>query len=168
MLPIFRAYKTFIRNGQPEDRLEVITNMIAHGSKLIEDAKDKYFTKIVRTLSNPETGKQLYWSMINKILNKAKIPIIPPLIEKDILVLDFAAKAEIFNDYFIQQCTTIDTGSELPSTSIPNTSLLNGFSISDEKILNIIRSLDSNNAHGWDDISVRMIKMCDDILLLPI
>ena len=142
--------------------------MIAHGSKLIEDAKDKYFTKIGRTLSNPETGKKLYWSMINKILNKAKIPIIPPLIEKDIFVLDFAAKAEIFNDYFIQQCTTIDTGSELPSTSIPNTSLLNGFFISDEKILNIIRSLDSNKAHGWDDISVRMIKMCDDILLLPL
>ena len=83
-------------------------------------------------------------------------------------MLDFASKAEIFNDYFIQQCTTIDTGSELPSTSIPNTSLLNGFSNSDEKILNIIRSLDSNKAHGWDDISVRMIKMCDDILLLPI
>ena len=163
-----RAYKTFIRNGQPEDRLEAITNMIAHGSKLIEDAKDKYFTKIGRTLSNPETGKKLYWSMINKVLNKAKIPIIPPLIENDIFVLDFAAKAEIFNDYFIQQCTTIDTGSELPSTSIPNTSLLNGFSISDEKILNIIRSLDSNKAHGWDDISVRMIKMCDDILLLPL
>ena len=70
--------------------------------------------------------------------------------------------------YFIQQCTTIDTGSELPSTSIPNTSLLNGFSISVEKILNIIRSLDSNKAHGWDDISVRMIKMCDDVLLLPL
>ena len=149
-----RAYKTFIRNGQPEDRLEAITNMIAHGSKLIEDAKDKYFTKIGRTLSNPETGKKLYWSMINKILNKAKIPIILLLIENDIFVSDFAAKAEIFNDYFIQQCTTIDTGSELPSKSIPNTSLLNGFSISNEKILNIIRSLDSNKAHGWDDISV--------------
>ena len=53
-----RAYKTFIRNGQPEDRLEAITNMIAHGSKLIEDAKDKYFTKIGRTLSNPKTGKK--------------------------------------------------------------------------------------------------------------
>ncbi len=48
---------------------------------MIEDAKDKYFTKIGRTLSNPETGKKLYWSLINKILNKAKIPIIPPLLD---------------------------------------------------------------------------------------
>ena len=163
-----RAYKSFIRNGQPEDRLEAITNMIAHGSKLIEDAKGKYLTKIGRTLSDLETGKKLYWSLINKILNKAKIPIIPPLIENDIFVLDFTAKAEIFNDYFIQQCTTIDTGSELPPPSVPNTSLLTGFSMSDEKILNIIRSLNPNKAHGWDDISVRMIKTCDDALLLPL
>ena len=42
-----RAYKTFIRNGQPEDMLEAITNMISQGSKLIEDAKDKYSTKQV-------------------------------------------------------------------------------------------------------------------------
>ena len=50
--------------------------MIAHGSKLIEDAKEKYLTKIGRTLSDPETGRKIYWSLINKILNKAKIPII--------------------------------------------------------------------------------------------
>ena len=159
---------TFMRNGRPEDKLEAITNMIAHRSKLIEDAKEKYFMKIGRTLSNPQTGKKLYWSLINKILNKAKIPIIPPLIENDIFVLEFTAKVEIFTDYFIQQCTTIDTGSELPPISVPNTSLLTGFSISDEKILNIIRSLNPNKAHGWDDISVRMIKICDDALPLPL
>ena len=163
-----RAYKTFIRNGQPEDRLEAITYMIAHGSKLIEDAKEKYFMKIGRTLSNPETGKKLYWSLINKILNKAKIPLIPPLIENDILVLGFTAKAELFTDYFIQQCTTIDTRSELPLTPVPITSLLTGFSISDEKILNIIRSLNPNKAHGWDNISVQMIKICNDALFLPL
>ena len=163
-----RAYNTFIRNGQPEDRLEAITNMISQGSKLIEDAKDKYFTKIGRTLSNHDTGKKLYWSLINKILNKAKIPIIPPLLENDVFVLDFTAKAEIFNDYFIQQCTTINTGSELPPILVPNAPLLTDVSISDEKILNIIRSLNPNKAHGWDDISVRMIKICDDALLLPL
>ena len=117
---------------------------------------------------DPETGRKIYWSLINKILNKAKIPIIPPLLENDIFVLDFTAKAEIFNDYFIQQCTTIDTGSELPPPSVPNTTLLTGFSISDEKILNIMRSLNPNKAHGWDDISARMIKICDDALLLPL
>ena len=31
-----------------------------------------------------------------------------------------------------------------------------------------IRSLNPNKAHGWDDISVRMIRMCDDSLVFPL
>ena len=45
---------------------------------------------------------------------------------------------------------------------------LTEFTISDEKILEIIRSLNPNKAHGWDDISIRMIKLCDKSLLLPL
>ena len=39
---------------------------------------------------------------------------------------------------------------------------------SDEKILTIIRNLNPNKAHGWDEISVRMIKMCDASLVKPL
>ena len=35
-------------------------------------------------------------------------------------------------------------------------------------ILKIIRSLNINKAHGHDDISVRMIKMCDESLVQPL
>ena len=64
--------------------------------------------------------KKAYWSLINKVLDKAKIPVIPPPLENDILVLDFKTKAQIFNDYFIFQCTTIDTGSEIPNIATSN------------------------------------------------
>ena len=39
---------------------------------------------------------------------------------------------------------------------------------SEEKILRIIRNLNPNKAHGWDEISVRMIKMCDNSLIIPL
>ena len=107
-----------------------MNEMISKGSKLIEDAKDRYFKKIGTTLSSPETGIKSYWSLINRFLNKAKIPIIPPLLENDIFVLDFTAKAEIFNEYFLQQCTTIDTGSTIPQNVIPIAPPLNEFTIS--------------------------------------
>ena len=35
-------------------------------------------------------------------------------------------------------------------------------------ILSIIRSLNSNKAHGWDDISIRMVKMCDESIAYPL
>ena len=66
------------------------------------------------------------------------------------------------------QCTTIDTGSEIPQDEPVTVTLLNDFCISEEKILKIIRSLNPNKAHGWDEISVRMIKLCDMALVIPL
>ena len=163
-----RAYKNFVRSGQPNDKKEAINDMISRGSKQIEDAKDRYFKKIGTKLSSPETGIKKYWSLINKLLNKDKIPIIPPLLENDIFVLDFTEKAEIFNEYFIQQCTAIDSGSKIPENITPSTPPLTEFTISDQKVIFIIHSLNPNKANGWDDISIRMIKLCDDALLLPL
>ena len=162
------AYKSFVRNGQPDDKLEGIQQMISEGAKLIEDTKRNYLCKTGHTLPNPGTSSKTYWTLINTILNKVKIPIIPPLLENGLFKTDFTEKAQIFNDYFILQCTTIDTGSEIPQDAPTPLTLINDFTISEEKILNVIRSLNSNKAHGWDEISVRMIKSADTSLVTPL
>ena len=162
------AYRSFVRSGQPDDKLEGIQKMITEGSRLMEDAKRNYFLKAGNTLANPGTSNRTYWSLINTVLNKAKIPIIPPLLENGLFVTDFTEKAQLFNDYFILQCTTIDTGSEIQQNGPVAAPLLNDFVISDEKILKIIRSLNSNKAHGCDEISVRMIKLSDAALVVPL
>ena len=77
-------------------------------------------------------------------------------------------KAQLFNDYFILQCTTIDTGSEIPQDPPEKSTLIEDFCISEEKILKIIRSLNPNKAHGWDEISIRMIKLSDVSLVTPL
>ena len=81
---------------------------------------------------------------------------------------NFCIKINTLNAQFILQCTTIDTGSEIPQDIPLTTTLISDFAISDEKILNILRSLNPNKAHGWDEISVRMIKLSDDALVLPL
>ena len=144
-----------------------MNSMISCVSNMIKDAKDTYFRKTGSASARSETRNKSYWSLINHILNKTKLPIIPPLLENDIFVLNLKGKAEIFNNYFIAQCTSIVTGSEIPKFNSPIASPLTEFAISDEKILRIIRSLNPNKAHGWDDISIWMIKVCDDALLLP-
>ena len=151
------AHKNFVKNGQPNNKLEGIKNMISEGSRIIENAKKNYFLKAGKSLTDPHTGSKTYWSLINAVLNKAKIPVIPPLLENDIFVTNCTEKAQIFNDYFLLQCTKIDTGSEIPQDGPVTVTLLNDFCISKEEILKIIRSLNPNKAHGWDEISVRMI-----------
>ena len=83
-------------------------------------------------------------------------------------VTDITQKAQLFNDYFILQCTKIDTGSEIPE-NIPVTSIqISDFVIYDEKILRIIRSLNPIKAYGWDEIRVRIIKSSDAALAVPL
>ena len=132
--------------------------MIYEGAKMIEDAQKNYLRKAGQSLANPGTSGKTYWSLINTLLNKAKIPIIPTLLENGLLVTDFTEKAQIFNDHFILQCTTIETCSEIPHDMQGSSTLISDFVISEEKIVNIIRSLNPNKAHGWDEIFIRMIK----------
>ena len=70
-----RAYKSFVRSGRPDDKLEGIQRMITEGARLIEEAKRNYFFKAGKTLSNPGTSSKTYWTLINTVLDKAKIPM---------------------------------------------------------------------------------------------
>ena len=56
------------------------------------------------------------------------------------------------------QCTPISNDSALPnsSNSVSNVSLLS-IHFEDQDILEIIRSLNYNKAHGYDDISTRLL-----------
>ena len=45
---------------------------------------------------------------------------------------------------------------------------LNTIKFSEKNILDAIRALNPNKAHGWDGVSIRMIKICDEAIVLPL
>ena len=47
-------------------------------------------------------------------------------------------------------------------------SKFDNISFTENDIISIIRSLNQNKAHGWDAISIRMIKMCDESIIFPL
>ena len=47
-------------------------------------------------------------------------------------------------------------------------SRINSVPFSEDLVTKIIRNLNVNKAHGHDDISIRMIKMCDESLVRPL
>ena len=46
--------------------------------------------------------------------------------------------------------------------------MINSVPFSDDLVMNIIRNLNVNKAHGHDDIAIRMIKVCHESLLRPL
>ena len=85
-------YKFFVRRDRLDDKLDHIQKIIFEGPRLTEEAKRNYFFKARKTLANSMTSSKTYWSLINAVLNKAKIPLIPPFLENGLFVTDFAER----------------------------------------------------------------------------
>ena len=81
---------------------------------------------------------------------------------------DFSKK--YFSKYdFSKRCSVIDNSSKLPMDQAPYaTSSLSSVDIKESDILNILKSLDANKAHGHNDISIRMLKKSQKSLLKPL
>ena len=82
---------------------------------------------------------------------------------------DFREKAEIFNSFFAKQCSLTSSDSSLPSEIIKKTeNSLYSVRFSTEDILQIINNLDSSKAHGHNEISIRMLKICGSSVCKPL
>ena len=67
------------------------------------------------------TSLKTYWSLLKILLNNKKIPCIPPLLQNNKYVTDFKKKAELFNLFFVKQCSKIDNSNELPLNLLKKT-----------------------------------------------
>ena len=86
----------------------------------------------------------------------------------DKFVTDIQTKTNIFNKLFAEKCQPLNNASDLPTNQIFLTqSRLVSSDFNEGELLQIIRALNINKAHGHD-ISIRMIKICDKSLLKPL
>ena len=74
-------------------------------------------------------------------------------------VTDFKEKAELFNESFAKQC--------LPSHLYYLTDL-SSVSFSQDGIAKVIQNIDPSKAHGHDNISIRMLKICGSSIYNPV
>ena len=77
-------------------------------------------------------------------------------------------KANYFNSFFASHCTPLSNNGKVPwSQTYITDSKLSSLQFEDNDI-KIIRSLNINKAHGHDNISVRMLKICDLAIIKPL
>ena len=118
---------------------------------------------------DPTTSLKVCWSILKIILNNKKIPCIPPIYHRKNYITDFKEKAQIFNNFFVKQCTLVENTSKLPTDSLKRTkNFLSTISFTKDDIAKIIKNLNPNKAHGFDMISIRMLKICGDSILKPL
>ena len=137
-------------------------------TKQILEARKNYIIKMSKKLADSNSSRRTYWNILNRLLYNKKLPTIPPLLVGVMLVSDFRKKANIFNNFFASICTPIDNTSCLPSFSYRAGRKIKSFHVNENDILAIIKTLDPNKAHGCDNISIKMIKICSQSLTLTL
>ena len=163
-----RLYKRYIANGCSAEDLISLNNQSLYCSDLISSSKKRHFNILATKLNDPLLGPKTYWSILNGFLGKAKIPTIPPLLVTDSFETNFLTKANIFNDHFSNQCNVFNNGSTLPDFSYKNNSRIDNVIINSNSIIKIIKDLNPTKAHGWDGISIKMIKICGESIIPPL
>ena len=96
------------------------------------------------------------------------MPAIPPILADGKLVSDFKIKSELFNSHLAAQCTPVKNASTLPKFKYGPDKRLNSFTINENDIFLIIKNLNADKAHGWDNIYIRMIQLCGKKIVLPL
>ena len=91
-----------------------------------------------------------------------------PILLSGVFITNFQNKANLFNEFFVQQCSILQNGSVLPHIDYKTNVRKFSVSINEAKIISIIRKLSPNKAHGCDNISIRMLKSCDTVIARPL
>ena len=163
-----RVYKKWAQRGRnPNDfaKVKEVRNVI---NRLIRKTKQSYYTKLGEKLSNPALGQKHFWTAFKKLANKKCVTNIPPIIVNDCYISNCKQKADIFNDFFASQCNIIENSSVLPEFMPKTMASLSIIGIIRDAIINIISNMNSNKAHGFDGISIPMLKICAEEVATPL
>ena len=149
--------KTYYRNPTEYNK-EILINQSNEYTNFIIEAQQNYMAKMSSKLDCPDTASKTYWAIINRFLCKKRYQIYR-------LTLLTANSYRIF---IKKQCTLIQHTSTLPVFNFKTNNRLKSFDINENDLHLIIKNLNANKAHGWDDISIRMIQLCGKSIALPL
>ena len=107
---------------------KLLENLLSRPRKII-------FFKLGRKFSDPNKCLKENWSTRNRLTNKEKMFNISPLLENGSFLTNVQEKANVLNDYFMEQCCAVLTGSTLPNFLPLCNVLLQNFAIDRAKVI---------------------------------
>ena len=125
----------------------------------LKDAEMKYNENLASKLKNNDSiSPRRWWSIAKSFLGFKSESTLPPIIDGDKLHFDNLSKAEAFNAFFLNH-STLDTSNAILPDMLPTTdSFIDSVIVSENEVLNILKSLDVSKSTGPDNISPRMLR----------
>ena len=119
-------------------------------------------------LENSNTVSKAYRSILKRFFYNKKVPAMPPLLVSGNFISAFCEKENLFNNFFASICTPLKNNRRLPTFIYKTNTRIHCFCVTNKDILSIINSLNSSKAHGYDNLSIKMIKICNESVTIPL
>ena len=141
----------------------LLETFITELNELTPSTKKLYYEKnLWKKQNNPLLQAKMDWSILKTFYNN-KIQLIPPLLVKVMFVADNKTIL-VSITFFAEQNTPLKSIFSTNQIFLAESSL----DFNEDNIFQITRNLNIHKAHGHDDISIRMIKLCNKSLLKPL
>ena len=136
---------------------------------MISRRKEEYQNYLALTLHDPMTNTKNYCSLLKHFYNGKKVPIIPPLLIDNRIISDSEKKANHFNNFFASHGTTLNNTSKISENQTYTTNTkLSFIKFENKDIINVKESLNVDKVHGHVNIFIRMLQICDTIIVEPL
>ena len=163
-----RVYRKWVKRGRNENDHNNVREVQNTTNRLIREAKQVHYKKLGEKLSDPLTGSKHFWNASIRMTNKRNHTKIPPIVDNNTYVSNFQQKANIFNDYFANQCKILENSSTLPEVTLNTNASIYHAKITINNIVGIISKMSSKKAGGYDGISVTMLQLCATEVAKPL
>ena len=106
-----------------------------------------------------KTSPKSWWQTVKYFLDRNSDSNIPPIDNGNKISYSNLEKAESFNNFFLSNATLDNTNVPLPPhVPIRNNNTLCSIEATEQDVLDIFKSLDTNKATGPDEGSPRMLR----------
>ena len=108
---LFSAYKKHGYRAEDKERLDVFRSEC---KEAVETAKRNYITNLGNKMNDPSISSKHYWKIVNRVMNKSRQALIPPLLVANSFVINCSDKCDHFVKFFTEQCKPVINDSLLP------------------------------------------------------
>lgn len=161
---LYDKYKSS-KNQSDFDNYKRVRNEV---TKEIRNSKKAEIDKLSDKLKSNNLGQNDWWKTLKYFIKPEQSSAIPPLNKNGSIFSDDTDKANLLNNFFVEQSILDETGATLPPSDFDRPHLLDSINVTPAEVEIVLRSLKLGKASGPDLINNRLLKELARPLALPL
>lgn len=162
-----RSYRKYKQN-KTKNKYEAYKHLRNEVTKLLRQSKRNYLDSLASKLKSSNFSSSEYWKTLKSFIKPASNTAIPPLLHDGNYYSESSDKADILNDFFIQQTDIDDSNNTLPDDIFLENNALSNIVTTPDEVKSVLQNLKLGKSSGPDNINNKLLKELANQLSIPL